>query len=128
MAGILSLLRITGVIRWVILLVAIHSCVLGSFLLVAPKFVSSIFGFETAENPFFASQAGLFLLILGVCYLLALKIPDLILVILISKGAAVLFLVFQALFLNAPPLTWAAAAADATMLGGLILALRSGSE
>ena len=128
MAGILSHLRVTRAGRRVILLIAIHSCVLGAFLLVAPRFVLSILGVETAEYPFFASQAGLFLLILGVCYLLALKVPELILVILISKTAAVVFLVIHALLLTAPPLTWAAAAGDAVMLGGVVWALRGGSS
>ncbi len=110
-------------VRWLVFLIGLHSCILGCLMLFAPEFMLAVFGFESQRQLFFTSQSGIFLLILGVCYLLALRFSQLILVILVSKGFAVVFLSTHAGLLGAPPSIWAAAAGDATMLVLLSLAL-----
>ena len=65
---------------------------------------------------FFPSQSGLFLVILGACYLRALAEPGFVVTILLSKACAVGFLLVHVVFLGAPPIMWAAAAGDAGML------------
>ncbi|OGG45202.1 MAG: hypothetical protein A3F84_07485 [Candidatus Handelsmanbacteria bacterium RIFCSPLOWO2_12_FULL_64_10] len=92
-------------------------------MLFAPHFMVRVFGFSQTASIFFPSQGGIFLLILGVCYLLALREPALVKVILISKAFAVVFLFAHAAFLSAPPSIWAAAAGDTAMLVALSAAL-----
>jgi hypothetical protein len=100
-----------------------HSCVLGLAMLFAPSRMTALLGF-TADIPvFFPSQSGVFLLILGLCYLYALENPAFTKVILVSKAFAVVFLAVHAGLLSAPPMVWAAAAGDAAMLGVLAASL-----
>jgi uncharacterized membrane protein len=110
-------------LRWLILLVGAHSCLLGVLMLGAPRTVLGIFGFPTSVPLFFPSQSGIFLLVLGVCYLRAAAQPSYVFVILLSKALAVPFLVAHAVFLAAPPIIWAAAAGDALMLAAVGLLL-----
>ena len=110
-------------LRVLIAVIGIHSTLLGIILLSAPRFMLQTFGFSATGSMFFPSQSGIFLLILGVCYLLALREPAYINVILISKAFAVSFLFAQAAFFSAPPSTWAMFAGDATMLLLLCAAL-----
>lgn len=101
---------------WLILLVGIHSCVLGIVMLLVPRFVLTTFAFPPMAQMFFPSQSGLFLLILGSCYLRALVVPSFVFSIFVSKTFAVSFLVVHAAFLGAPPVIWLSAAGDAAML------------
>lgn len=110
-------------IRGLIGLIGIHSCVVGILMLFAPSFMLRTFGFSEAVPIFFPSQSGIFLLILGFCYLRALAEPVLVKVILISKAFAVVFLFMHAAYLSAPPIIWAMFAGDATMLAALGAAL-----
>jgi len=112
-----------GLLRVVVVLIGVHSCALGLALLFAPLAMTGWLGFE-AEAAFFPAQSGAFLLILGVCYLLALRDRALIAVIVVSKVIAVFFLVAHAAFLDAPPMVWAAATGDAAMLVVLLVTLR----
>ena len=106
----------TGLLRLVVLLVGVHSLLLGLTMLVAPLAFTSFVGFPPAGSAFFPAQAGAFLVALGVCYLLALGNRSLIWTILVSKGVAVVFLFTQALFLGAPPSVLAAGLGDLAML------------
>lgn len=92
-------------------------------MLFAPRFMLWTFGFPQTIPVFFPSQSGIFLLISGVCYLLALFEPALVKVIIISKAFAVVFLFVHAAFLSSPPSIWAAWAGDTIMLTILIVAL-----
>ncbi len=102
-------------------LIGVHSCILGLAMLLFPTGIPRLLGFTGASAPFFASQSGIFLLLLGVCYLLAVRERALLTTIVVSKAFAVGFLVVQATFFNAPPILWAAAVGDASMLGGIWL-------
>lgn len=105
-----------------VLLIGVHSCILGILMLLAPRFMLGLLGFSPDTPIFFPSQSGIFLLILGICYLLALADASLLKVILISKAFAVVFLVAHAVC-SAPPTIWAAALGDAAMLAATGAAL-----
>lgn len=104
-------------------MIGIHSCALGTLMLFAPHLMLRILGFTQPMPVFFPSQSGVFLLILGVCYLLALSEPALVKIVLISKAFAVLFLLVHSVAFSAPPSVWAAGAGDTAMLGVLSGAL-----
>lgn len=106
-------------LRWLILLVGVHSCVLGLLMLAEPRFLLGILGFHDPGPLFFPSQSGVFLLILGLCYLYAVLEPSYVWTIVVSKAGAVIFLFVHAAFLEAPPIIWAAGAGDATMLAAV---------
>ena len=108
--------------RTVILLIGLHSCALGLLMLLLPLWTLRLMGFGDPGSAFFPSQSGIFLLILGVCYLGALRRPALVFVILVSKALAVAFLVVHAAFLGAPAVVGAAAAGDAAMLAAILWA------
>ncbi len=118
----------TGLLRPVIATVGLHSCLLGAAMLVAPLTFTRVIGFPEAGAAFFPSQAGIFLLTLGVCYLLALRDRAMTKVIVISKSFAVVFLVTHAVLPGGVPILWAAAAGDAGMLAVTVLALRKELE
>lgn len=103
--------------------VGIHSCILGLFMLLTPRLVLRVFGFPE-QSLFFPSQSGIFLLILGICYLWALVRPAFVDVILFSKALAVAFLVIHVGLLGAPPILWAAAGGDAGMLVAVAIIVR----
>ena len=106
-------------VSFLVLLIGLHSCVLGVLMLSLPARMAGLLGFSSEMPAFFPSQSGIFLLILGSFYLAALKDSVFIWTIFCSKAAAVVFLLVHALFLGAPPLIWAAAAGD----GGMLMAL-----
>jgi len=62
--------------RLSIIIVGMHSLVLGVGMLFAPIRFLSLAGwpYPPADDPFFASQSGVFLIILGVAYLAALRL------------------------------------------------------
>lgn len=103
-------------LRLLILLVGAHSCILGLAMLFATGLMLSLLGFSTEVPPFFPSQSGIFMLILGVFYLVALVEPRYVWTIIVSKAFAVVFLFTHVMFLGAPPIIWAAGAGDAAML------------
>lgn len=110
-------------VRLLIGLIGLHSVALGLALLGWPRAMLELLGFADSIPIFFPSQSGIFLVILGACYLRALFVPTWVTIILFSKACAVAFLLVQAAFLGAPGIIWAAAAGDATMLVALSLAL-----
>jgi hypothetical protein len=104
-------------------LIGLHSVALGVVLLILPRFALGLLGFSDAIPIFFPSQSGIFLIILGACYLRALVDPTFVRIILFSKACAVGFLVAHAAFFGAPPIIWAAAGGDGAMLAVLGAAL-----
>ncbi|MBI5209583.1 MAG: hypothetical protein HY927_06365 [Elusimicrobia bacterium] len=111
-------------VRLLVLLIGLHSCALGLLMLFKPGLMTRLLGFPGGIPVFFPSQSGIFLLILGACYLRALSESSYLCVIVGSKAAAVLFLVAHAAFLGAPPTVWLAAAGDGGMLAVLVAAWR----
>ncbi len=113
----LDRIRLTGPARWLILLIATHSLILGCLMLFVPNSMLPACGFEQQRPPFFPAQTGLFLMILSGCYFASLRMPQFILVLLISKASAVVFLVTFGVFLGVPLSIWLAAAGDAGDVG-----------
>ncbi|MFA6955536.1 MAG: hypothetical protein WC538_06650 [Thermoanaerobaculia bacterium] len=112
----LSRWRSDRLFRLLILLVGVHSCVLGVGMLVSPRLMLRLLGFPGAVPLFFPSQSGIFMLILGILYLGALVEPAYVWTIIVSKALAVVFLLVHVALLSAPPIIWAAGAGDAAML------------
>lgn len=110
-------------VKGLIALIGVHSCVLAITMLFAPGFMLRTFGFPPQDSIFFPSQSGVFLLILGICYLMALVEPAFVKIIVLSKAFAVAFLFVHVVFLDAPISIWAALAVDSTMLVILAVAL-----
>lgn len=104
-----------------IVVVGLHSGLLGVLMLAAPETMLRLSGFPEPSSLFFAAQAGVFLLILGICYLLALRTPAFLVTILLSKACAVPFLLVQLVFFSAPPIVWAALVIDGAMLAATIV-------
>ena len=110
-------------VRIIITLIGLHSVLLGGLMMAQPRWVLGLLGFPGEIPIFFPSQSGIFLVILGISYLLALVEPAFIKIILYSKACAVFFLVAHAAFLGAPPIIWAAAVGDGGMLALMSTAL-----
>jgi len=112
-----------GLLRLVIGLIALHSCLLGLAMLFFPRPMMQLLGFDQTIPIFFPSQSGIFLFLLGGCYFIALRNRAFIKVIIVSKAAAVVFLAVHSIFLSAPPIVWGAGAGDAGMLIAILVLL-----
>lgn len=112
--------------RWLallILLIALHSIVLGVFIFFFTEFFYRIFFNADMENFFFVRQSGLFLFCLGLFYCAPLTDlagrHRLIVAIVLTKVAAVLFLLTHAEAAANPAIILLAAVVD----GGMALLL-----
>jgi hypothetical protein len=105
----------------VVLAVAAHSIGLGLSLLFFPAWALRLVGWHYTGPVFWPSQAGLFLVILGVAYACALRLRPLVWLIIGSKAGAVLFLGASIAWLQAPRLVALLGSADGLM--GLAVAL-----
>lgn len=76
----------------VISLVALHSLVLGSAMLFIPTYTLRFFQWQYQGDLFFPAQTGIFLILFAVIYLAALWRRSLIWYIVLTKAAAVVFL------------------------------------
>jgi hypothetical protein len=89
----------------VLLSVATHSIILGLTLLFDPRWALDFVGWEYTGQLFWPSQAGLFLIILGVAYAMALRLRPLVWLVIGSKACAVAFLLASTTWLQAPPIS-----------------------
>lgn len=108
----------------IIIVVGAHSLILGVVMLFAPARALTLSGWPATGNLFFASQSGIFLIILGIAYLAALRHDVFVWLILGSKLAAVLFLFSHAIFGHAPSAVALAGAGDAgfaLLLGAAVI-------
>ena len=95
--------------------VAAHSIVLGVVMLASPFWMLSNFGWEVSDSRFFPAQSGLFLLILGIVYAVAIRDRSLVWIVILSKAFAVAFLVGEALGGSCPPVVYVTAVIDGSM-------------
>jgi len=125
-----SLRTRTRALNLVILGVAAHSVFLGVCLLSFPTWSLKLVGWEYAGEIFWPSQAGLFLIILGVAYGTALRVRALVWLLIGSKACAVVFLLAHVIWLGAPPLAGLLGIVDGSMglVTGLLLASVSLAE
>jgi hypothetical protein len=108
---------------WLIFFVGLHSIFLGIFIYFFTDIFYREFFAASVENLFFVRQSGVFLFLAGFFYLfplLNLKVHyNLLLVVVFSKVVAVLFLVSNANYTQAPLMIYLAALFDGLM--GLLL-------
>jgi len=99
---------------WVVL-VALHSYAVGTFLLFATEWGARFGGFGAVSPLFFARQAGIFHFVIATAYLVERFVHGGVVIMILTKATAVVFLVAMwALGVNA----WSiplSAAADAAM-------------
>jgi hypothetical protein len=99
---------------WVVL-VALHSYAVGTFLLFATEWGARFGGFGAVSPLFFARQAGIFHFVIATAYLVERFVHGGVVVLILAKATAVIFLLAMwALGVNA----WSiplSAAADAAM-------------
>jgi hypothetical protein len=112
----------------VVLLVALHSVVLGSFIYLFTESFYRIIFHAQVENLFFVRQSGLFLFCLGLFYLAPLtdlqKKYRLVPIVIVTKVLAVLFLVTNAHITRNPANIFLAAFLDGLMALILIVLYR----
>jgi len=108
-------------LRVVTLAVAAHSVTLGVCLLSFPGWTLRLVGWDYSGPIFWPSQAGLFLIILGVAYSAASQSRAMAWLLVGSKGSACVFLMAHALWLDAPRLAILLACVDGSM--GLAVAM-----
>jgi hypothetical protein len=115
----MALVREPRVLKGVVLLVSMHSLVLGMIMLLFPRSFPHIFGFPASSGIFWQSQSGIFLMVLGIVYFMAYREAErsrtLVKLLVLSKGLAVLFLLTHWLFLAAPDSIALAAVGDGVM-------------
>jgi len=88
-----------------ILAVSAHSVIAGICLLGFPSWMLRVVGWSYSGDIFWPRQAGLFLLILGIAYGAAIWYRPIVWLLIGSKASALVFLLSQALWLEAPRLT-----------------------
>jgi hypothetical protein len=101
--------------RIAVAVVAAHSLVLGAVMLLAPGRLLRFAGWAVPDDLFFASQGGIFLLILGAAYTAALWHRSYVWLLVGSKLAACAFLYAWGLFRGAPFVVMLLGAEDACM-------------
>ena len=100
---------------FVISTVALHSLVLGVAMLVAPIWTLGLVGWQYDGPAFFPAQSGVFLVLLGGAYWAGIRFRPFAWFLVVSKGAAVLFLVAEVLLSQDRPILLLAALLDALM-------------
>jgi len=111
--------QITLLLRGVLLIVGVHSLLLGSTIyFFTTPFYQFFFGVDP-ENFFFVKQAGLFLFLMGFFYLLPAysleRFKPVIFLIVFSKVIAVAFLILNAHLTPSTLMIYLAALADGAM-------------
>ena len=107
-----------------ILLIAGHSVILGAAMLFWPVVTLDLFGWDYQDPMFFPAQSGVFLMLLGGVFLVAIGHRRFTWFIIASKGAAVVFLVWQHFLLSpAAPATILLAAVCDGLMGAAIAAI-----
>ena len=106
--------------------VGLHSILLGIFMYFFTSRFYAFFFNQPPDNLFFARQSGIFLFLAGLFYLFPLTnlsvYRRIILLIIISKILAVIFLLTNASFTPSPPIIYLTAAGDGAMAIGLAIA------
>ncbi len=81
--------------RWLVVLVALHSAVVGVVLLGAPRWAAALGGWGDVDTVFFIRQGGAFHIVVVVGYLMEYFRHRTVGLLLIAKSLATVFLVFS---------------------------------
>lgn len=107
------------------LLVGVHSLLLGIFIFFMTDFFYKLFFSTQVVNLFFVKQAGLFLFLIGLFYLVPLtdidRLSRVTVVTIISKVLAVIFLFFNAGLTPSPFMIYLAGLGDGCMVIALLI-------
>ena len=111
--------RSVRMLALLVMLVALHSLLLGIFIYFFTDFFYQLFFHTHVENIFYVRQAGLFLFCLGLFYVSILsnikRMYPLVGILISTKFLAVIFLISNACFTSAPTMILLAAAGDGSM-------------
>lgn len=102
-------------LQGLIAVVALHSLLLGGAMLADPHRTLNLAGWDYDGDRFFPAQCGIFLVILGLGYVVAVRHRAYAWGLVASKVIAVLFLAGELLRGSGPPMLLAAAGVDASM-------------
>jgi len=112
-------------LKLIIVLISIHSFLLGIAMLFSPRVFTEFFGVASKGQFFWQSQSGIFLFILAIAYYLAYREIDrsriLVNFLVLSKALAAVFLLTHWIFFNAPDSIALAAAGDGIMGTSVLL-------
>jgi len=106
-----------------VIAIALHSILLGAAMLLFPTRTLEMFGWEYDGPTFFPSQAGIFLLLLGVAYAGGIHHRPFAFFLVGSKACAVIFLVVQYFINQHQGVVLVAAALDGMMGAAVAAAL-----
>src|SRR5574340_1443737 len=95
-----------------ILVVGVHSLLLGLTLLLFPRWALDFVAWPYDGQVFWPRQAGLFLVLLGVCYASALRVRPAVWLLIGSKASAIVFLLVSVAIGDAPRVALALGAID----------------
>ena len=101
--------------RVLIILIAIHSIIVGVMLLVFPEWAVEFAGWPGADPIFFIRQAGIFHFVLAAGYLAEYSRTQTITLLLIAKTTAFVFLIGGSLLADTPWSVWFSGLADGAM-------------
>ncbi len=101
--------------RILIILIALHSIIVGVMLLFFPEWAVKFAGWSGADPIFFIRQAGAFHFVLATGYLVEYSRTRTITLLLIAKTTAFVFLVGGTLFTQTPWAVWFSGVADGAM-------------
>jgi hypothetical protein len=109
--------------RWLVVLIALHTYAVGLALMFLTRWGAALGGWPTVEPLFFARQAGVFHLLLGTAYLVDYFRHRSVLLLLVAKATAVVFLGVLTFVDQAPWVVPFSGAADGLM-GLAVLVVR----
>jgi hypothetical protein len=101
--------------RILIILIALHSIIVGVMLLVFPEWAVEFAGWSGADPIFFIRQAGAFHFVLAAGYLVEYSRTQTITLLLIAKTTAFVFLVGGSVLSDTPWSVWFSGIADGAM-------------
>ena len=101
--------------RILIILIALHSFAVGAMLMFAAKWAVRFAGWQGADPIFFIWQAGAFHFVLATGYLVEYARSRTIVLLLIAKSVAFVFLVGGSLLVETPWSVWFSGFADGAM-------------
>jgi hypothetical protein len=117
--------RLARIERALVLLIALHSAVIGVVAIVAAGPASRLAGFGDVRPLFFVRQVGVFHLVVAAAYWIEYVRYRGVTILLTTKTVAVVFLAATMIVGSLPPVVPLAAAGDAAMALAVVLAHRA---
>lgn len=118
-------MRLTqGHLRLLVVLIALHSCIVGAMLFFAPQWAMSFAGWERIEPVFFGRQAGIFHVVLAVAYLIEYGRYRGVLTLVAAKSIAFVFLMGATIVDPLPWAVWVSGILDGLMAVVVVLVHR----